>query len=247
MKISNLKLLAVLIIFLPIFSLLKAEEKAFPSWMDEVDFKRPNSTMDFNEPTAPIDPETGRRSTMKSSYKNKFNFKPNLPDFKELRKKAMKSSVEKSASDTESLKTTAKVDLKSLPKYKNHLNKLEEQLQRSASPYMIKRLENQKKQTALKIQILEEMANIVKLDKGIGQIDLTSLSPQKQRRFEELTGMFFGVGKQIKYKELKPIKSQDTNNLTTNHKTPSRFYRPGKFKSFFKQSKEDKENSLEQD
>lgn len=63
----------------------------FPSWMDEVDFSksRANTSAAFG---GPIDPSTGETTTLESKRGNKF--KPNLPDFSELRKKATKTEQE---------------------------------------------------------------------------------------------------------------------------------------------------------
>lgn len=63
----------------------------FPAWMDDVDFSnsKSNSSAAFG---GPVDPSTGQISTLESKRGNKF--KPNLPDFSEMRKKATKTEQE---------------------------------------------------------------------------------------------------------------------------------------------------------
>ncbi len=65
-------------------------ENSFPGWMDKVEFNRSSSNTEFK---GPVDPETGKVSSLES--KRGKGFKPNLPDFAELRKKATKTEIEK--------------------------------------------------------------------------------------------------------------------------------------------------------
>ena len=65
-------------------------ENSFPGWMDNVEFNRSSSNTEFK---GPVDPETGKVSSLES--KRGKGFKPNLPDFAELRKKATKTEIEK--------------------------------------------------------------------------------------------------------------------------------------------------------
>lgn len=64
----------------------------FPSWMDNVDFNKNSSTISYE---GPVDPETGKRTTLES--KRSKNFKPKLPDFSELRKKSTKVEMDTSS------------------------------------------------------------------------------------------------------------------------------------------------------
>ena len=83
-----------LIILLTISAPSFAQTNNFPSWMDEVSFEKKSSFSDFN---GPVDPETGKTSTLEP--KRGKGFKPKLPDFAEMRKKATKVETE-TGSDT---------------------------------------------------------------------------------------------------------------------------------------------------
>ena len=91
---STKSILILLIILLILSSPSFAQTNNFPGWMDEVSFERKSSFSDFN---GPVDPETGKISTLES--KRGKGFKPKLPDFAELRKKATKVETE-TGSDT---------------------------------------------------------------------------------------------------------------------------------------------------
>ena len=82
------KIVTIVLMLLMINSSCFAEN-SFPGWMDEVDFNKGSSS----EFRGPVDPETGKESTLES--KRGKGFKPNLPDFAELRKKATKTETEK--------------------------------------------------------------------------------------------------------------------------------------------------------
>ncbi len=86
----------LIILFFVANSLVLAQNK-FPKWMDDVKFEKKSS---FSEFDGPKDPETGKITTLES--KRGKGFKPKLPDFSELRKKATKTSKE-TGSDTVSI------------------------------------------------------------------------------------------------------------------------------------------------
>ena len=93
------KVIAVVAILL----LLNTEafaDNSFPGWMDEVEFNRSSTNTEFK---APVDPETGKVSPLES--KRGKGFKPNLPDFAELRKKATKTESEKEGNFTSEKKS----------------------------------------------------------------------------------------------------------------------------------------------
>ena len=82
------------VVFLFLINSVAFAENHFPEWMDEVNFEKKSSFSDFN---GPVDPETGKTSTLEP--KRGKGFKPKLPDFAELRKKATKVETE-TGSDT---------------------------------------------------------------------------------------------------------------------------------------------------
>ena len=108
-KTILLILLMLLVISFPSFS----QTNNFPGWMDEVNFERKTSFSDFN---GPVDPETGKTSTLEP--KRGRGFKPKLPDFAELRKKATKVETE-TGSDTvlikESTSNSSIQNMKDIP------------------------------------------------------------------------------------------------------------------------------------
>ena len=88
--------ISILIIIISLFCNFPsfAQKNTFPSWMDEVNFEKTSSSQGFN---GPVDPETGKTSVLEP--KRGKGFKPKLPDFAELRKKATKVETE-TGSDT---------------------------------------------------------------------------------------------------------------------------------------------------
>ena len=83
------KVVAILLMLF-VFNSSASAENSFPGWMDEVEFNRNSSNTEFK---GPVDPETGKISSFES--KRGKGFKPKLPDFAELRKKATKTETEK--------------------------------------------------------------------------------------------------------------------------------------------------------
>ena len=110
------------ILFVLTNSLILAQNN-FPSWMDEVKFEKKSS---FSEFEGPKDPETGKITTLES--KRGKGFKPNLPDFSELRKKATKTQTE-TGSDTviiqENKSSSSIQSLKDVPELATVTNILE--------------------------------------------------------------------------------------------------------------------------
>ena len=82
------KVVAVLALLMMV-NLTAFADNAFPGWMDEVDFNKKSANSEFS---GPVDPETGKISNLES--KRGKGFKPKLPDFAELRKKATKTETE---------------------------------------------------------------------------------------------------------------------------------------------------------
>lgn len=78
-------------IFILLFCLMGSSavwaENKFPAWMDEVEFKQ----TEVQQIKGPVDPSTGKVSELVPVGRN---FRPRLPDFKELRKKATKTTIE---------------------------------------------------------------------------------------------------------------------------------------------------------
>ncbi len=85
------KVISVVFVFL-LINMSVFAQSSFPSWMDEVDFNRKSTNISFD---GPIDPETGKTSTL--DVKRSKNFKPKLPDFAELRKKSTKVEMDTSS------------------------------------------------------------------------------------------------------------------------------------------------------
>lgn len=129
-SIEAITRIIVVVFMLAMLNTTAYAENEFPAWMDEVNFNQSNSDRSAAF-TGPVDPSTGQTTTLESKRGNKF--KPNLPDFSELRKKATKTES-KGFTSTE-IEETSKAPIKQ----DSHQNKLAtaaaviEALQRLAS------------------------------------------------------------------------------------------------------------------
>ena len=253
---ANRKFIIKLLIFYSFLffaAILSAEtdKNPFPEWMENVGFKRETKHISFEEangPKAPIDPETGRPSTITKTSSNFFR-KPKLPDFTEMRKKAMKASIETNASSTNSLDEKINISVVNLERYKRSAAKFKKQLETAIDPRFIKRLESELERSERKIAIIEELQKLISSNTSSGTIELSKLSPQDQRKAKILQSQLISLNSP----KLQPGKF-DSKPTTENKKVkkkkvkiPSRFYRPGGYKSFYKESKGQYEDLSDED
>ncbi|HQB84418.1 MAG TPA: hypothetical protein PLR50_13030, partial [Candidatus Rifleibacterium sp.] len=101
-----------------------ADPQKFPSWMEEVELRKPAAQNSFNEPTAPIDPATGQPSTNSKGPGAAFG-KPKLPDFSKLREKAIKAEFEKRAAAEGELENSYSASVKNIDQLKSEKSRLE--------------------------------------------------------------------------------------------------------------------------
>lgn len=241
---SNYKIHAVFSILLTFLltTCVYAKEPTFPKWMDEVNFNTNNNNkINFNEPSSPIDPETGKPSPIKSN-ENRFFRKPRLPDFKKLRQKALKAKMEKNSSGTTQINPRINLSIKNLSNLKKSEQSLDEQLRRAASDILKRTLISQKNKLSNKIKALEEIKSILARQnaKSISEIK----SPRIMNRINQLSSFIFNIMKPHKKTLEVPKPITIETNQGFSHSIPKRFYRPKPFKSFYLESKEkEKENN----
>jgi len=210
--------------------------------MDEVNFESSSDNrIEFNEPSNPIDPKTGKSSSIKRD-KNKFFSKPKLPDFTKLRQKALKAKIEKNSSGTIDLNHNINFSIKNLSNLKISEQSLDEQIRRAASDILKNTLLTQKHNLTNKIKALEEIKDLLAKQnaKDVNEVK----SPQVTDRINQLSSFIFNVMKPQKntLEVPKPISIETNEGFS--HSIPKRFYKPKPFKSFYQESKEkEKENN----
>lgn len=228
-----------------------AQTSKFPAWMDEVDFSAPapGEKAGFNSPQGPVDPSTGQATTIESSKSSVFN-KPKLPDFSKLREKAIKSELEKKASDSNQLEQSYSVSLKNLEQLQTSKQKLDTLL--AANPG-----EDERHQLLKAIGEIERKLNLsnelVKLMGSDGVVPdlakaVASLTPEQYQKALQLSKQLFqnsGTGGEITppkslFPEFKaPAKADKNGNDGDDeeYEPRPRTYRPGQIKPFYQELK----------
>ncbi len=228
-----------------------AQTSKFPAWMDEVDFSAPaqSDKAGFNSPQGPVDPSTGQATSIESSKSSVFN-KPKLPDFSKLREKAIKSELEKKASDSNQLEQSYSVSLKNLEQLQTSKQKLDTLL--AANPG-----EDERHQLLKAIGEIERKLNLsselVKLMGSDGVVPglakaVASLTPEQYQKALQLSKQLFqnsGTGGEITppkslFPEFKaPAKADENGNDDDDeeYEPRPRTYRPGQIKPFYHELK----------
>jgi hypothetical protein len=228
-------ILALLTIVLPVF----AQSESFPDWMDEVEFKRRGSVeqVEFNQLKMPIDPETGQPTTSTSSSVSKKFKRPSLPDFSKLREKAVKSNRQAKEKDSQKIaQALSRVpeQQKQLVKSRNHLSDLLKTLTDTDEKADV---EQQKKQIDEKLNALEQFINLLNHEKQNLSQGITNLSKEDFSQALELQKLIFG----------KPSQSKKSAAKTNRKARQNQFYKPGKIKSFYLESQQNKQQEMQSD
>lgn len=239
-------MLTVMILAIP--SLSQGQPQKFPEWMDEVTFSGSNSTdkTGFNEPVAPIDPATGAPSSEKDRKNSPFG-KPNLPDFKKMREKAVKAEMEQKAKENNALESSFNASLKN----KDSLLKTKAQLESllAADPPQTEKntLLQALGETENKIRLIAELGELLKSgdEEALGQT-IASLTPEKFKKAMEIRQQLF-PGKPAEAGKIREPASlfaeQDAKQNSKKHIpieeefTPRKKYRPGQIKSIYIESR----------
>ncbi len=236
-----------------------AEPPKFPSWMEEVELRKPVAENGFNEPTAPVDPATGQPSASSRGPGATFG-KPKLPDFSKLREKAIKAEFEKRAAAEGELENSYSASVKNIDQLKSEKGRLETLL--SANPG-----DNEKQQLlagigglAQKIALSEELIRL--LSQGgepNAKIPVASLSSAQFDRAIEIKKLLFpGSHKPAAPPVTAPAKTAATiesepqaidhdREPTEEELIRARQYKPGRIKSFYKEMKQTEQQKQEKD
>ncbi len=239
---------------------IMAQQK-FPDWMDEVDFK-PSGKQGINEPLMPVDPATGQPATSQSPRKG---FKPELPDFKKMREKALKLEMEKKQSETNSLEQSYNLSLKNVKQLKTSKNRLEELL--TANPGTTERLQllEALKELENKIKLSEELQSLIGASNTSSTPDqvIANLTAEQFARALKLQKQLFsdkGPGTDKIGTPTRPLPPaglipmpETTNAKETDEeiearagKLRNRPYRPGRIKSFYRETIEAQKKAAEE-
>ena len=209
----------------------------FPTWMDEVEFKRGSSNTEsfqFNSPSGPVDPETGTNASLKSRSPGKLFQKPNLPDFSKLREKAIKAEASRKASDTLEFDNNINFARNNKEKLERTRADLLSLLKDVTDPIEKNKLNQEKETIDKKLNAIEKLFEIVGTGNGNIAKSLTQLTNREYQQAMQLQKLIFGRPSETK--NIKPPEPlfKDKNNQKPKAKSNTRsFYRPGKVKSFY--------------
>jgi len=236
-----------------------ADPQKFPSWMEEVELRKPAAQNSFNEPTAPIDPATGQPSTNSKGPGAAFG-KPKLPDFSKLREKAIKAEFEKRAAAEGELENSYSASVKNIDQLKSEKSRLETLL--AAGPG-----DNERQQLlagigglAQKIALSEELIKLLSQSGDPNaKIPVASLSSAQFDRAIEIKKLLFpgshkaaplpfkAPTKATKAVESEPQAVDHDREPTEEELIKARQYRPGRIKSFYKEMKQAEQQKQEKD
>ena len=233
-------------------------QQKFPDWMDEVE-TRPANKQTFNEPDLPIDPATGQPAAERARRKG---FKPELPDFKKMREKAIKAEMEKKSNDANSLEKSYSMSVNNLEQLNKNKTELEQLL--AANPGDNARLQL--------LDGLKDIENKIKLSlELLALIDGNNASGSPKQTIASLTANQFdrALALQKQLFSNKPMTAgaitgptppadpsgyastpdsieDDTELEARAAKNRLRPYRPGRIKSFYLESKEAQKKAAEE-
>lgn len=239
-------------------NVILAQQK-FPAWMDEVDTK-PANIQGFNEPSSPIDPTTGQPAEERVRRKG---FKPDLPDFKKMREKAIKAEMEKKNNDANSLEKSYSISVQNLEQLNSSKARLEQLL--AANPGSNERLQllDGLKDIENKIKLSEELLALINCDNASGtpKQAIASLTANQFDRAMALQKQLFSNKPMTAGKIARPNPPSGLEDIDTVKKNSAendaeiearaaqkrhRPYRPGRIKSFYLESKEAQRKAAEE-
>ncbi len=245
-----------LMLIIPLFCLMAdsqilAQQK-FPDWMDEVKFDS-TSRQGFNEPTMPIDPSTGKAAEQSAARKG---IRPELPDFSKMREKAIKMEMERKKKDADSLEESYSLSLQNLDQLKAGKGRLESLL--AANPGENERLQLLEglKDIEDKIRASEELLSLIGNASATPGQAIASLTADQFARAVKLQKQLFSE-KSPKSDSKPPQPPNRAAELTKTEETDEeiearaaklrhRPYRPGRIKSFYRESKEAQKKAAEE-
>lgn len=245
-----IKILIINLLMVPLlpFSTVAQMQKQFPSWMDEVEFDR-RQPQNFSEPAAPIDPATGRPASARA--KGKFG-RPNLPDMKKMREKAMKAELQRSTNEKNQFEQSMSSSIKNI----SHLESSEKQLldmlkaqENQPSP----ELENQLEFLRQRLSAARELKDMLLAgedEEKLGQV-IASLTPDQFSRAKILQNIIFPQQQQPKAaKEPEKLKEPEPllphNRFNPGAPGKRSFYRPTTRKSIFMERREENEKQRQE-
>ncbi len=234
-----------------------ADPPKFPSWMEEVELRKPAAQNGFNEPAAPVDPATGQPSTSSKGPGSAFG-KPKLPDFSKLREKAIKAEFEKRAAAEGELENSYSASVKNIDQLKTEKSRLETLL--AAGPG-----DNERQQLlagigglAQKIALSEELIKL--LSQGgepNAKIPVASLSSAQFDRAIEIKKLLFPGSNKATPVTVPVMTRTNTapepqavdheHEPTEEELIRARQYKPGRIKSFYKEMKQAEKQKQEKD
>lgn len=241
-----------------IFSSAQAQQQKFPDWMDKVDFSTDKDSGQSPEPLPPIDPSTGQPS---GSPEKTFKFgKPKLPDFSKLREKAIKAELEKKANEDNQLEQVLSGSIKNTELLQKHKNDLETLLKTAADENERHLILKAIGETEQKIKLCNELSGIIGDNSAASQSQnlVASLTPEQYRRAAEIKQQLFpGSSKTFSINQpaslfpqyIPPKKPQNdkTEDDEEEYQPKPRDYRPGRIKSIYLESKQQKKNYAEEE
>lgn len=245
MKTINIKFftkqrvaLAIVCLFLFLCP-LSGQQNKFPDWMDEVEFKSNAKTSQEFQFNGPIDPETGRESTLGGSSKGIFK-KPKLPDFSKLREKALKAKLAQREADAPMFKDTISFSEKNQPKLQESSDQLRDLLKTITDPIEKKKVANEKDQLDNKLGAMAKLYQLIGNNPANLKNSLANLTDADYKQALDLKKMIFG--KPSDFKETSPAKHDSGEKKIKPLKSSKkeRFYRPKKLKSFYQESRDKK-------
>jgi len=224
-------------------------QQKFPDWMDEVKFDS-NSRQGINEPVMPIDPATGKAA---ENRPQRAGFKPELPDFSKMREKAIKMEIERKQKDAGSLEESYSLSLKNLDQLKAGKDRLELLLEAKPGDNERLQLLSGLKDIEDKIRASEELLSLIGNASATPGQAIASLTADQFDRAVKLQRQLFPDKSDIKTPmpparaaALTPAPETDEEIEARAAKMRHRPYRPGRIKSFYRESKEAQKKALEE-
>ncbi|PKL50979.1 MAG: hypothetical protein CVV42_01370 [Candidatus Riflebacteria bacterium HGW-Riflebacteria-2] len=227
-------------------------QQKFPDWMDEVKFDS-SSRQGLNEPDMPIDPATGKAAEQRPTRKG---FRPELPDFSKMREKAIKMEMERKQKDANSLEESYSMSLKNLDQLKEGKSRLE--LLLAANPGENERLQLLEglKDIEDKIKASEELQALIGNASATPGQAIASLTADQFARAARLQKQIFsdkngaaGIKSPAPPSQAAALADEtesDEEIAARAAKLRHRPYRPGRIKSFYRESKEAQKKAAEE-